>query len=119
MLLTDEEVYALAMSTGAQPIGSEFVRQIESAVLAKLREQKPVAYLFEEDGNKYWYPSEAKQILGKAVFEHPAPIPEGWLDLLAIIHRDGGHYIAEHGIDKAINYAKDKVWAILSAARSE
>ena len=47
-----------------------------------------------------------------------ALIPEGLLDLLAIIHRDGGHYIAEHGVDKAINDAKDKVWTMLAAARS-
>lgn len=33
-------------------------------------------------------------------------------NLLAIIHRDGGHYISEHGIDKAIDDAHLK-WAKL------
>ena len=27
------------------------------------------------------------------------------LNLLAIIHRDGGHYVAEHGLDKAVQDA--------------
>lgn len=33
-------------------------------------------------------------------------------NLLAIIHRDGGHYAAEHGIKKAVEDAH-KVWAEL------
>lgn len=32
-------------------------------------------------------------------------------DLLAVIHRDGGHYVEEHGLDKAIEDAKTKVLA--------
>ena len=31
---------------------------------------------------------------------------EELLNLLAIIHRDGGHYVAEHGIVKAIKDAQ-------------
>ena len=31
------------------------------------------------------------------------------LDLLAIIHRDGGQYVGEHGIKKAVEDAKQKI----------
>jgi len=31
------------------------------------------------------------------------------LDLLAVIHRDGGHYVAEHGIDQATEDATEIV----------
>ena len=31
------------------------------------------------------------------------------LNLLAIIHRDGGHYVAEHGLDKAVQDAMEIV----------
>lgn len=41
---------------------------------------------------------------------------EHWLkELLAIIHRDGGHYVAEHGIEKAVRSAHE-VWAALQQA---
>jgi len=30
------------------------------------------------------------------------------LDLLAVLHRDGGHYTANHGIEKSIKEAKIK-----------
>lgn len=30
------------------------------------------------------------------------------LDLLAVLHRDGGHYVGEHGLRKAYNDAIDK-----------
>ncbi len=33
--------------------------------------------------------------------------------LLSVIHRDGGHYIAEHGLDKAVEDAEAKVFALL------
>lgn len=33
-------------------------------------------------------------------------IKAGLLDLLCIIHRDGGQYISTHGIEKAIEDAK-------------
>ena len=39
-------------------------------------------------------------------------------NLLAIIHRDGGHYVEEHGIDKAVEDAI-AVWGELSVAESE
>ncbi len=35
----------------------------------------------------------------------PAPPSGGLLDLLVTIHRDGGHYVEEHGLDKAIQDA--------------
>ncbi len=28
------------------------------------------------------------------------------LNLLAVIHRDNGHYTAEHGVEKAVEHAK-------------
>jgi predicted Zn-dependent protease len=35
-------------------------------------------------------------------------------ELLAVIHRDGGHYVAEHGIEKAADDAQTKVIAWLA-----
>jgi len=33
------------------------------------------------------------------------------LDLLAVIHRDGGQYVANHGLEKAIKDAEDQIYA--------
>ena len=30
-------------------------------------------------------------------------------ELLAVIHRDGGHYVSEHGFEKAVNDAIDLI----------
>lgn len=35
-------------------------------------------------------------------------------DLLARIHRDGGHYVSQHGIDKAIADAEERVVALMA-----
>lgn len=50
----------------------------------------------------------------RPLYTHPQPIPQTdasrhLSDLLARIHRDGGQYEAEHGIDKAVADADDKV----------
>ena len=44
------------------------------------------------------------------------PVDQRLIDLLCRIHRDGGHYIAEHGLDKAIADADNKI-AQLHASR--
>jgi hypothetical protein len=36
------------------------------------------------------------------------------LNLLAVIHRDGGHYTDKHGVDKSIDDAERKVAALLA-----
>lgn len=36
-------------------------------------------------------------------------IIHGLKNLLAVIHRDGGHYTEEHGIEKSIKEARNKV----------
>jgi hypothetical protein len=41
-----------------------------------------------------------------------------FLDLLCLIHGDGGHYIAEHGLDKAAADAVDRLGEIFLKARS-
>lgn len=37
------------------------------------------------------------------------------LNLLAVIHRDGGHYVAEHGLEKAYVDAAAKVAPLVQA----
>lgn len=41
----------------------------------------------------------------------PAPegIPAALLDLLAVIHRDGGHFVAQHGLEQAARFAESIV----------
>lgn len=36
-------------------------------------------------------------------------------DMLAVIHRDGGHYLEAHGWDKACADAEARVWALVAA----
>lgn len=50
----------------------------------------------------------------RPLYTHPQPMPQKdasrhLSNLLARIHRDGGQYEAEHGIDKAVADADDKV----------
>lgn len=113
MLLTEEEIaYLIDTAQGRR----DLVNKTIAAYEAKLLEQEPVAVVVDSDSlESVISPAVA---VGSELYLHHAPIPEGLLDLLAIIHRDGGHYTDEHGIDKAINDAKDKVWAMLAAARS-
>ena len=77
MLLTDMEL----MTAGKHHCALRNARDIEAAVLAKLREQEPIAWfdkdmciLFEEDRES------SKEILikmgWKPVFTNPAPIPK-------------------------------------------
>lgn len=119
MLLTDDEISDIYEQPSKTP--REFARAIEQAVIAKLREQKPVALPFaildEEikdlhrfhecvsDGEGYDVPKERMMRLaeiglvrrvtanvyehttfGLSVingdFTHPAPIPEGWKELM-------------------------------------
>lgn len=46
------------------------------------------------------------------VTERRVPVPEAVGELLAIIHGDGGHYQAEHGVEKAAQDAIAKVNAL-------
>ena len=102
--------------TAADDPEMHLIWEVIAACEAKLLEQEPVAVVVDSDSlESVISPAVA---VGSELYLHHAPIPEGLLDLLAIIHRDGGHYTDEHGIDKAINDAKDKVWAMLAAARS-
>lgn len=39
-------------------------------------------------------------------------------DLLAVIHRDGGHYTAEHGVEKSAADAAERVLALFQAIES-
>ena len=92
MLLTDEEIKQLdcVQIHNAKwdeievyaPSVIDFARAIEAKIEAKLREEKPVGYYcmdiakFEEGTQDYhsnpeWVP----------LFEHPAPIPEGWISV--------------------------------------
>ena len=121
-MLTDDDI-ALIINTSHSRY--DLAQKIIAAYEAKLREEKPTIYIQPNHlglakHQVFLCRAAPCQIHDDFVplFEHPAPIPEGLLDLLAIIHRDGGHYTDEHGIDKAINDAKDKVWAMLAAARS-
>lgn len=36
------------------------------------------------------------------------------LNLLALAHRDGGHYVDEHGVEKSIADARDVMWRELT-----
>ena len=120
MILTDKECLIAANYNCA--IGT--VRAIEAAILKKLNSAEPTAWVYinnEGECEQIDFGAESPLPGDEGfvpLYLHHAPIPEGLLDLLAIIHRDGGHYTDEHGIDKAINDAKDKVWAMLAAARS-
>lgn len=80
-ILSEDEAYSLAMSTGAQPIGSEFVRQVEQAILAKMNSAEPVAYGWFEDGDMKamsfcdipYTPQFSPNAIKTPLFTHPAP----------------------------------------------
>jgi len=76
------------------------------------------AYPSKEDAEKLsdWSHKPNKVI---PLFTRPAPAPIGervaLLNLLARIHRDGGHYTNEYGLDKSVAEA-DKIIADILAA---
>lgn len=53
-------------------------------------------------------PTVAKNAAEAAVLE-AQPTDQRLINLLCRIHRDGGHYIAEHGLDKAVEDADIRV----------
>lgn len=123
MLLTDEEITLIvrecARGSAINRDGStshRIARAIEAAVLAKLREQEPVVFY---DGNKF-YANEESAICGcadmaklKPVFTHPAPIPEGWKELMIrTISRMRAAHVPCADIERSAE-------AMLAAAKSE
>lgn len=102
MLLTDEEVYALTMSTGGQPIHGRFVRAIESAVLAKLQEQGPVCWI-TPDGEGWRMriePPVSETKLGwTPLYAAPVPaIPAGY----ALVPVEPTEEMIDAGVDAAL-----------------
>lgn len=126
-MLTDEEITLIvrecARGSAINRDGStshRIARAIESAVLAKLREQKPVAFY---DGNKF-YANEESAICGcadmaklKPVFTHPAPIPEGWRSIIVnFIHQFKRHV---GGDGEFWLHELEDFYNAMAAARSE
>lgn len=58
----------------------------------------------------------------RPLYTHPAPAAEprnqSLLDLLAIIHRDGGHHTAEVGLDQSVKDAHERWGQLIQAAES-
>jgi hypothetical protein len=88
MLLTDAEIDAVWPAPEGTNSMLMYARSIESAVLAKLREQEPVAYMAYDEfgmaefvdayyvkmtGGQLPFPNSDKVV---PLFEHPAQIPE-------------------------------------------
>lgn len=77
MLLTEYEIATIGQELAAANNVSDidFARAIEASVLAKLREQEPVAWT---DKTGYVWPNDDKHIKSNMpLYLHPAPIPEG------------------------------------------
>lgn len=101
MPLTDEEILAAFASSDGTFVSSG--RAIEAAILAKLREQKPVAY-WNGKHNDARFSSKYDAVgIGKSgitLFTHPVPIPEGWQPIHTY-PKDGSNFIVycrKHGV---------------------
>jgi len=126
--LTDQEARAIWASivekcNGAvtPAVFSEYTRRIEAAIMEKMQGES-VATVCESEkyGNSLAWNVEFRCLkVGTKLFIHPAaPDPqkiaapnfEGMAtELLCITHRDGGHYIVEHGLQKAFEDACEKL----------
>jgi len=90
MLLTDEEIIYLFPDTDDGDGDIQYGRAIESAVLAKLWEQESVAWMYQHEDTglvgfieQYQLDNRFEKLnprlqVTRPLFEHPAPIPEGW-----------------------------------------
>ena len=72
------------------PSVMEFARAIEQAVIAKLREQKPIAWMEWHEEHESWFLaySQNDAVTNKPLFEHPAPIAPEWQPI-ATAPKDG------------------------------
>jgi len=81
MLLTEEEIaYLIDTAQGRR----DLVNKTIAAYEAKLREQDPVAWMYKNKNTDDVYlrwtaPDESFK--PTPLFEHPAPIPEGWISV--------------------------------------